>query len=68
MAKILPVVNKETGETESFDSMLRRFKKATIKEEILIECKKRQHFMSKREKRQFKSDMAIRRVKNKKYR
>lgn len=66
MAKVVPLVIN--GEKESTDSMLRRFKKMVIKEEILIECKKREHFMSNREKRKFKQDMAIRRIKNKKYR
>ncbi len=66
MAKIIPLT--VNGEKESVDSMLRRFKKMVIREEILIECKKREHFMSTREKRKFKSDMAIRRIKNKKYR
>ena len=66
MAKITPL--RTNGEKESVDSMLRRFKKMVIREEILIECKKREHFMSNREKRKFKSDMAIRRIKNKKYR
>ena len=66
MAKIIPL--RTNGEKESVDSMLRRFKKMVIREEILIECKKREHFMSNREKRKFKSDMAIRRIKNKKYR
>lgn len=66
MAKVVPLVIN--GEKESIDSMLRRFKKMVIKEEILIECKKREHFMSNREKRKFKQDMAIRRIKNKKYR
>ena len=56
------------GEPEPIDSMLRRFKKMVIREEILIECKKREYFMSNREYRKFKSDMAIRRIKNKKYR
>ena len=66
MAKVVPLVIN--GEKESIDSMLRRFKKMVIKEEILIECKKREHFMSNREKRKFKQDMAIRRIKNNKYR
>jgi ribosomal protein S21 len=66
LAKIIPLT--VNGEKESVDSMLRRFKKMVIREEILIECKKREHFMSTREKRKFKSDMAIRRIKNKKYR
>ena len=66
MAKIIRL--RTNGEKESVDSMLRRFKKMVIREEILIECKKREHFMSNREKRKFKSDMAIRRIKNKKYR
>ena len=66
MAKVVPLVIN--GEKESIDSMLRRFKKMVIKEEILIECKKREHFMSNREKRKFKQDMVIRRIKNKKYR
>jgi ribosomal protein S21 len=66
LAKIVPLTIN--GEKEPIDSMLRRFKKMVIKEEILIECKKREHFMSNREKRKFKQDMAIRRIKNKKYR
>ena len=66
MAKIVPLTIN--GEKEPIDSMLRRFKKMVIKEEILIECKKREHFMSNREKRKFKQVMAIRRINNNKYR
>ena len=56
------------GEKEPVDSMLRRFKKMVIKDEILVECRKREHFMSNREKRKFKQDMAIKRLNYKKYR
>ena len=66
MAKV--VVMTIDGEKEPVDSMLRRFKKMVIKDEILVECRKREHFMSNREKRKFKQDMAIKRLKNKKYR
>ncbi len=68
MSKIVKYVDNSTNEAETVDSMLKRFKKTTFKEEILIECKKRQYFMTKRQKRQWKSDMAKRRAKNKKYR
>ena len=61
------VISKETVD-ENTDTLIRKFKKKAIKDEVLVEFKKRQYFMSKREKRKFKQDMNIRRQKNKKYR
>lgn len=64
MAVVSKVV-RQPGETS--DALLRRFKKQVLRDEVLIECKKRQYFMSAREKAKFKRDMAIKRAKNKKY-
>lgn len=68
MARVVVYIDNNTQEKESIESAIKRFKKVAFKDEIVLECKKRQYFMSKREKRKFKHDMAIRRAKNKKYR
>lgn len=52
---------------ETVDSMLRRFKKLIMNEDILYEFRKRQYFMSKSSKRKEKSKRArIRDLKAKK--
>jgi small subunit ribosomal protein S21 len=38
-------------ESESFDSMLKRFRKAVSRERILSDVRKRRHFVSKSEQR-----------------
>lgn len=54
---------------EAIDSMLRRFKKKTIGEEILVEVRRRQFFLNKATKRLEKSKRArIRAIKEAKKR
>ena len=56
------------GEWESADSLLRRFKKAVQKADIMKEVRKREHFLSKPLKRKLKSEehqKLLRRKKNK---
>lgn len=65
MAKVVMYTSKDTGEKESVDSLLRRFKKAVTKEDILYECKKREYFMSKSLKRKMKYIESIKRAKRK---
>lgn len=44
------------GEWESTDSLLRRFKKAVLKSDLLKEVRKREFFVSKSVKRRLKSE------------
>lgn len=48
---------------ESFDSLLRRFKRETLKSEVLKELRQREYFVSKSEKRRKKAEEARRRAK-----
>ena len=50
---------------ESFDSLLRRFKKEVVKSEVLKELRKREYYLSPSEKRRKKSLEAQKRSKNK---
>lgn len=64
----MAVVSKVIAQPgETGDVLLRRFKKQVLRDEVLIDCKKHQYFMSAREKAKFKREMAIKRAKNKKY-
>ena len=56
------------GEWESADSLLRRFKKAVLKADILKSVKKHEYFISKPMRRKLKSEehqKMLRRKKNK---
>ena len=56
------------GEWESADSLLRRFKKAVLKADVMKEVRKREYFLSKPLKRRLKSEehqKMLRRKKNK---
>jgi small subunit ribosomal protein S21 len=66
--KVYPYKDKDTGEVESVDSLIRRFKKQVLSADIIYECKKRESFAKKTLKRKLKSDEAKRRQKNKKHR
>lgn len=66
--KVYPYKDKDTGEVESVDSLIRRFKKQVLSADIIYECKKRESFAKKTLKRKLKSDEAKRRQKNKKRR
>lgn len=50
---------------ETLDSMLRRFKKETLKSEVLKDLKKHEFYMSPSEKRRRKSAEAQKRLKKK---
>ena len=65
-AKVIAKRNAN-GELESPEELLRRFKKEVIRSCVLEDVKKHQHFMSNKEKREFKHDMLMRHLKNKKY-
>jgi small subunit ribosomal protein S21 len=45
------VAHVEVRKGESFDNLLKRFRKAVTRERILSDVRKRRHFMSKSEKR-----------------
>lgn len=56
------------GSVESFDELLRRFKKEVLRSYVLDEYKKHEYFMSKKAYRAFKHDLYMKHTKNKKYR
>ena len=58
MASVVRQMNRETGELESVETMLKRFKKQVLKDDILYECKIREHFMNPAEKRREKAKRA----------
>ena len=63
MAKVYTRVNRETGEKEDITSLLRRFKKKVMEDQILYECKRREYFVNKSLKRKLKSVEAKKRQK-----
>lgn len=63
MAKVYARVNRETGEKEDITSLLRRFKKKVMEDQILYECKRREYFVNKSLKRKLKSVEAKKRQK-----
>lgn len=66
--KVVAQRDKVTGELESPESLLRRFKKEVLRSYVLEDVKKHQYHMSNKELKQFKHDMLMRHLKNKKYR
>lgn len=54
-------VKIEVHPGEPIDSIVRRFKKAVLKAEILTDVRKREHFIPKSERRRLKSLRARRR-------
>ena len=54
MARVIRLTNKETGEKESLESMLKRFKKQVLAEDIIADYKKHEFFRSKSIKRKEK--------------
>lgn len=58
MATNVKVIRRKeaNGELESADSLMRRFKKAVQKADIMKEVRKREFFMSKPLKRKLKSE------------
>lgn len=63
MAKVVAYVDRTTGEKESAESMLRRFKKQVLNDQILYEVKRREYFMNPALKRKMKSIEAQKRQK-----
>ena len=68
MAKVVAQIDKNTGEKESVESLIRRFKKQVLRDDIMWEVKRRQYFVPKAMARKLKSIEAIKRSKNKKRR
>lgn len=66
--KVVAQRDKATGALESPESLLRRFKREVLRSYVLEDVKKHQYHMSKKELAQFKHDMLMRHIKNKKYR
>ena len=60
----LYATGKREEQMESVDSMLRRFKKAVINQEILIDLRKHEFFIKKNKRLKEKSKLA--KIKNKK--
>lgn len=63
MAKVVAYVSRETGEKEPVDSLIRRFKKQVLNDNILYECKRREFFMKPALKRKMKAVEAKKRQK-----
>lgn len=61
MATVIARVDKFTGERESVDSMLRRFKKAVVRDEIMLDLKKHEYYRAPSLKRREKSAAARKR-------
>ena len=51
MAKVVQYVDKATGEKESLESLLSRFKKKVIKEDLMNELSKKLYFVADSVKR-----------------
>ena len=68
MVKVVAQIDRNTGERESADSLIRRFKKQVLKDDIMWEVKRRQFFKPKSLARKEKAIEAIKRSKNKKRR
>lgn len=62
MAKVVLYVDKNTGNMESIDQAIRRFKKQVFNDNIIQECKKREYYKSKSLKRREKSIEAQKRL------
>ena len=43
-------------EDETLEQLLRRFKKKVISDEVLLDCKRHEYYMSKKEIRKFKKE------------
>lgn len=63
MAKVFARKDRETGELEDISSLIRRFKKQVINDQILYECKRREYFVKSSLKRKLKSIEAQKRKK-----
>lgn len=63
MAKVVRFVDKTTGEKESLESMLNRFKKKVVKEDLMNEMSKKLYFVSKSVQRREKEKARKRKFK-----
>ena len=63
MAKVYARTDRETGEKEDITSLLRRFKKKVMEDQILYECKRREYFVPKPLARKLKAIEAKKRQK-----
>lgn len=63
MAKVNRYRDKETGEPEPLDALIRRFKKVVTADRILYECRRKEYFLKKSLKRKAKSEEARKRTK-----
>lgn len=61
----LAATGKSEDQMESVDSMLRRFKKLVMNQEILLDVRKHEFFIKKNKRLKEKSKLA--RIKNKRY-
>lgn len=68
MAKVIAQIDRTTGERETVESLIRRFKKQVLKDDIMWEFKRRQYFKPKSVARKEKAIEAVKRRKNKKRR
>lgn len=69
MATNVKVVRRKeaNGEFESSDSLIRRFKKAVQKADLMKEIKRREYFLNNAEKRRRKSEEHRKTLKKKKH-
>lgn len=65
MAYIKQRIDPITGEKESVESMIKRFKKQVMKDGTLQDLKKYEYGMSKRARRRLKDKEAMKRLKRK---
>lgn len=66
MAKVKVRIDQATGEKESLESLIRRFKKLVLKENLMLELRKHEYYKSKSVKRREKSETARRLAESKK--
>lgn len=62
MATVYTRVDKYTGERESVDSLLKRFKKAVVRDEIMTDLRKHEYYRAPSLKRREKSAAARKRA------
>jgi len=62
MAKVYAYTDRNTGEKESVESLMKRFKKKVTEDRILYECKRREYFVPKSLKRKLKGIEAKKRL------
>lgn len=63
MAKVYRLKDQTTGEYETVENMLKKFKKQVLNDNTLWICKQHEFFRSKPEKRRIKQEEALKRRK-----